>query len=208
MTRDAHPGKADLAAIFAGGEGRRMGGADKGAIILGGVPLWKRVSDRLQSQADAIAILARSEPSWLPDLGARLIQDAPETEGPPAGLLGALRFLEHHSGPDALLLTAPVDSPFLPQDLFAQLDSARRAANALAAIVRHAGRLQPVFGLWQAGCASAVEAAASQERTLYAIAARAGAIECEAWAGATPDPFANLNTPEDLAAAQQALRDS
>ncbi|MDP3740437.1 MAG: molybdenum cofactor guanylyltransferase [Hyphomonadaceae bacterium] len=200
--------RADLAAIFAGGEGRRMGGVDKGALVLGGEPLWKRVSDRLGSQANAVAVLARTAPHWLGELGARLIQDAPEIGGPPAGLLGALRVLEDQNGPDALLLTAPVDSPFLPADLFAQLDAARRRENAPAAIVRYAGRFQPVFGLWRAGCASAVAAAAKHERTLYAIAARAGAIQCEAWAGVAPDPFTNLNTPEDFAAAQQVSGDS
>ena len=201
--------KADLAVIFAGGEGRRMGGLDKGALLLDGKPLWRVVSDRLSPQAGALAVVAPKAPAWLPELSsAQWIADARGLRGPPAAMLAALQFLETRSGPEALLLTAPVDSPFLPENLFTRLDATRRKAGTPAAIVRHNDRLQPVFGLWQAGSARAFATAAKLERALYAIAARAGAIECDAWADATPNPFTNLNTPEDLAAAQQALRDS
>jgi molybdopterin-guanine dinucleotide biosynthesis protein A len=200
--------RADLAAIFAGGEGRRMGGVDKATLMLGGRPLWRIASERLATQADALAVLAPKQPAWLEGLpGAQWIADAPELRGPPAGVLAALRFLERQQGSDALLLTAPVDSPFAPDNLFEKLDAARRHASAPAVIVRHAGRLQPVFGVWQAGCAAVFAAAAEHERTLHGIATRAGATACEAWADAAPDPFTNLNTPEDLAAAERAIGD-
>jgi molybdopterin-guanine dinucleotide biosynthesis protein A len=45
-----------------------------------------------------------------------------------------------------------------------------------------------------------------EDRALHRIAARVGAAECEAWTGRSPDPFANLNTPEDVAAAEVFLR--
>jgi hypothetical protein len=44
------------------------------------------------------------------------------------------------------------------------------------------------------------------ERALHRIAAKAGAVECEAWKGQSPDPFANLNSPQDVAAAETFLR--
>jgi molybdopterin-guanine dinucleotide biosynthesis protein A len=63
-----------------------------------------------------------------------------------------------------------------------------------------------VFGLWQAGCAAAVEEAVREERALHRIAEKAGAVACEDWGGQSPDPFANLNSPEDVAAAETFLR--
>jgi len=200
-------GKAELAAIFAGGAGRRMGGTDKGAIVLGGKPLFRIVAERLAPQAEKLAVLAPGEPPWLEEIpAARWIRDAAGKEGPGAGLLGALQFLEKEHGPDALLLAAPVDAPFLPVDLFEKLDAARRQADAPAAIVRHSGGLHPVFGVWRASCAGIVEQAMEQERALHRIALKAGAVECEAWTGAVPDPFTNLNSPEDVAAAETFLR--
>jgi molybdopterin-guanine dinucleotide biosynthesis protein A len=184
-----------------------MGGADKGAVVLGGKPLFQIVAERMAPQAEKFAVLAPAEPFWLGEIpGALWIRDGAGGEGPGAGLLGALRFLEKERGPDALLLTAPVDAPFLPADLFEKLDMARRKAGAPAAIVRHAGGLHPVFGLWRAACAGVVARTMEEERALYRIALRAGAVECEAWANANPDPFTNLNTPEDVASAETFLR--
>ena len=200
-------GLADMAAIFAGGEGRRMGGADKGALVVGGRPLWRRVAERLAPQARRLAVLAPAPPAWMKELGeATWIADAAETSGPGAGLLAVLHSLEKDAGPDALLVTAPVDAPFLPGDLFERLEAARVAAGAPAAIVRHAGGLHPVFGLWRADCAVAVEWALKDSRALHRVAAKAGAVECQAWTDQLPDPFANLNSPADVAAAETFLR--
>lgn len=195
-----------MAAILAGGEGRRMGGVDKGALVVGGQPLWRTVFERLAPQAVRLVVVAPIAPSWMAQADAPWIADAAHARGPAAGLLGALRLLEREQGADALLLTAPVDAPFLPEDLFEKLDAERKRAGSRAAIVRHAGGLHPVFGVWQAGCAPAVETALQEERALHRIAARAGAAECEAWEGWQPDPFANLNSPEDVAAAETFLR--
>jgi molybdenum cofactor guanylyltransferase len=198
--------KADLAAIFAGGAGMRMGGVDKGAISLGGKLLGERVAERLWPQARSLAVLSIEAPGWLANIsGALWIGDASEAKGPGAGLLAALRWLESERGPDALVLTAPVDAPFAPVDLFRKLDAARRQAGAPAAIVRHADGLHPVFGLWRADCAGPVADAMKHERALHRIASKAGAVDCEAWAGASPDPFTNLNSPEDVALAEKSL---
>ncbi len=184
-----------------------MGGVDKGALTVGGRPLWQIVVERFAPQGRELAVLAPAAPLWLTQAnGAIWIADADAAIGPGAGLLGALRWLESDHGPDALLLTAPVDAPFLPLDLFDELDALRRKTGAPAAIVRHAGGLHPVFGLWQAGCSRDVEAALGEERALHRIAARAGAVECGGWEGQSPDPFANLNSPEDVAAAETFLR--
>ena len=200
-------GLADMAAIFAGGEGRRMGGVDKGALVVGGMPMWRRVSDRLSPQARGLAVIAPVRPAWMDGAASAMwIADAAVASGPGAALLGALRWLETEAGADALLLTAPVDAPFLPEDLFARLEAARVTAGAPAALVRHADGLHPVFGLWKAGCAQAVEQALQEERALHRIAAKAGAVECGGWQRGSPDPFANLNSPEDVAAAETFLR--
>jgi molybdopterin-guanine dinucleotide biosynthesis protein A len=203
---DGVTGRAQLAAIFAGGEGRRMGGLDKASLVVGGRPLWRIVVERLAPQAEMLAVLSPTAPSWVGQAGSLWIADASRARGPAAGLLGALEALEKEQGADALLLTAPVDGPFLPEDLFEKLENTRRRAGARASIVRHAGGLHPVFGVWQAGCAGAVEEALQEERALQRIAALIGAVECDAWGRQSPDPFANLNSPEDVAAAETFLR--
>jgi molybdopterin-guanine dinucleotide biosynthesis protein A len=149
-------------------------------------------------------VLAPAAPAWATEL--RWVADADVAGGPAAGLLAALQELEKEEGAEALLLTAPVDAPLLPLDLFDRLEAARRKSQARAAIARHGGGLHPVFGVWQAGCAGVIRAVLREEHALHRIAARAGATECEAWEGQSPDPFTNLNSPEDVAAAEAFLR--
>jgi molybdopterin-guanine dinucleotide biosynthesis protein A len=198
---------ADLAAIFAGGAALRMGGADKGAVLLAGKPLHQIVAARLAPQARALAVLAPQAPGWLASIpGSRWLPDIAEAKGPAAGLLSALRCLEEEQGGDALLLTAPVDAPFLPEDLFEKLQAAMLETGAPAAVARRADGLHPVFGLWRASCAASVDQALRDERALHRIATKAGAAACEGWTGASPDPFTNLNTLEDVAAAETLLR--
>src|SRR5689334_15728809 len=198
---------ADLAAIYAGGAGKRMGGADKGKLAVGGKTLWKIVSNRLAPQASGLAVMSHAPPDWLDGLpGGVWIADMTNRAGPAAGLIAALRHLDRERGRNALLLTSPIDAPFLPPDLFEKLDGVRRSANAPAAVVFHKGLTHPVFGLWTAGCADDVTEALRTERSLGRIARQIRAAECEAWVGATPDPFMNINTPEDRAAAEQVAR--
>ena len=201
------PGRAELAAIYAGGVGKRMGGADKGALTVDGQPLWKIVSTRLEPQAGGVAVLSHAPPDWFRSIpGGIWIADLPNRAGPAAGLLAGLRHLERELGRDALLLTSPIDAPFLPLDLFEKLDGVRRSTKAPAVVAYHKGMTHPVFGLWTAGCADDVAEALKDERSLGRIAERARAVECEGWVGSNPDPFMNINTPEDLAAAEQAVR--
>jgi molybdenum cofactor guanylyltransferase len=203
--------RADLAAIYAGGEGRRMGGVDKGALELGGRPLWRIVLEQLGPQTKAIAVLAPRRPTWLD--GFRLegvpdvmwIEDDPAIEGPAAGLIAALVVLEREVGPGGLLLTVPVDAPFVPGDLFRCLNEARGKTGANVVLASTSGRPHPVFGLWTAGSAAELAELATKDGALWRLAVRAGLAMCEAWEGRSPDPFTNLNTLADLAAAEAML---
>lgn len=194
--------KADLAIILAGGEGRRLGGADKGALAVGREPLWRRVADRLRPQAKQLAVVAPLQPAWLPEIpDAIWLADASSTRIGPAGALAAgLKRL----APGGRLLTSPVDAAFLPCDLHQRLAEASEAQNARVALAASGGASHPVFGLWSGSAAPAVlQAIESGEHSLRRLAALAGMVECEAWNGVTPDPFFNINTPTDLTAANE-----
>jgi molybdenum cofactor guanylyltransferase len=216
---NSSPLRADVAAIYAGGAGARLGGIEKGALQVDGVPLWRRVADRLRPQARVLFVLSPTRPDWMDDLGdARWISDAappvgdqkmdgrPVRNGPAGGLVAALRLIQTELGPDARLVTAPVDAPCLPADLFVRLETARLDAKSCVALAHHAGGQHPVFGVWQARCAGPVSTAfEAGERALHRLAAHAGATTCAAWSNAQPDPFLNINTPEDMAAVEAVM---
>lgn len=106
--------------LLAGGEGRRMGGLDKGLQLLRGMPLAAHVMRRLTPQVGTLLISANRHLDQYEQLGCRVIAD--EMSGFHGPLAGIHAGLLHCDTP--WMLTAPCDSPFLPHDLAQRLAEA------------------------------------------------------------------------------------
>ncbi|TKA94782.1 molybdenum cofactor guanylyltransferase MobA, partial [Cereibacter changlensis] len=103
-------------------------------------------------------------------------------------------------GADAVV-SASVDTPFLPGDLVPQL---WLAGDGGLTVAECGGRLHPTCALWPVSLRDDLRGwLASGEAKVMGFAARHGAAR----AGfSDPTGFMNLNTPEDIAAAEAALR--
>lgn len=129
--------------ILAGGQGRRMGGVDKGLQELQGRSMAAWVAERLAPQVDELLINANRNTERYAEFGYRVVADRiPDFAGPLAGLHAALSAATH-----PWVATAPCDSPFLPPDLVSRLASAMQAAHADLAVARTFDQPHPVFCL-------------------------------------------------------------
>ncbi|TNC74197.1 molybdenum cofactor guanylyltransferase MobA [Rubellimicrobium roseum] len=189
------------AVIVAGGLARRMGGGDKGLRPWGGGTVLSAIVARLRPQAGPLALNANGDPGRFAALGLPVLADPVEGRpGPLAGLLAAMLWAEG-LGADRVL-TVPGDAPFLPSDL-----ARRLAAAGAPAIAASAGRTHPVAGLWPVELAAPLRqdlAGGLRRVESFARAQGANAVEFPVPRGG-PDPFLNLNTPEDVAAALRWL---
>jgi molybdopterin-guanine dinucleotide biosynthesis protein A len=105
------------AVILAGGQGRRMGGADKGLVAYQGRPLIEWVLDALAPQVGEIVISANRNLDTYAAYGRRVLPDTlPDFSGPLAGVLAALDAVKAD-----WLLVVPCDTPHLPADLALRL---------------------------------------------------------------------------------------
>jgi molybdopterin-guanine dinucleotide biosynthesis protein A len=188
-----------VAVVLAGGQGRRMGG-DKALRLLDGRPLLAHVIARVAPQVDGVVISANGDPARLAGFGLPVVADTMAGHpGPLAGVLAGLLWVRAHRTDVSDLLVVPTDTPFLPPDLLARLRAGRGAA-ALACAAS-LGRVHPVVSLWRVGQALALGAAlAGGERRVMGWMERQGMAAVDF--PELPDPFANLNTPEELAQAQ------
>lgn len=189
--------------ILAGGEGRRMGGADKALLPLAGRPLLSHVADRFEPQVERLALSANGDPLRFAAFGFPVLTDEQGARlGPMAGLLAGLDWLATTGGTH--LATVSVDTPFLPCDLVPKLLMAGEATGGLA-ITESQGRAHPTCGLWPLGLRAPLRAALSAgERRIGQWAASHGAAHA-VFAGTDLDPFFNLNQPDDLARAEAWL---
>jgi len=129
--------------LLAGGQGRRMGGVDKGLVELRGRPMAQWVIERLAPQVDELLINANQNAERYARFGHEVFPDEiGGFAGPLAGLHAALARARH-----PLVVTAPCDSPFLPEDLVARLRAGLEAAGADLAVAKTFDQAHPVFCL-------------------------------------------------------------
>ena len=195
-----------LGVILAGGASSRMG-AEKTLEPLAGKPMLAHVIDRLAPQVTALALNANGDPARFARFGLAVFPDlaAPDAtrQGPLAGVIAAL----HFSGAQGYerLATVPGDTPFLPPDLIATLAAALQPQH-LFCLARGPNGLEPLFGLWRAAALAPLETAFAQgERAIYRLAKTLPHAEASLAASAGHNPFANINTPNEMAEAEAII---
>ncbi|MFH1044468.1 MAG: molybdenum cofactor guanylyltransferase MobA [Pseudomonadota bacterium] len=129
--------------ILAGGQGRRMGGVDKGLQIFRGKRLVDHVYERLAPQVGGIIVNANQNHDAYKTFGVRVVSDAiGNFAGPLAGLHAGLSVSRR-----PYLASAPCDSPFLPEDLVARLYAGLDGSGADVAVAKTGDQPHPVFCL-------------------------------------------------------------
>lgn len=131
------------AVLLAGGQGSRMGGVDKGLVELRGRPMAAWVIERLGPQVDELLINANQNAESYAAFGHKVFPDEIQGfAGPLAGLHAALSRASH-----PLVVTAPCDSPFLPEDLVPRLLAGLIKDDADLAVAKTFDQAHPVFCL-------------------------------------------------------------
>lgn len=199
------------ALVLAGGQGRRMGGVDKGLQLFHGRTLTAIALERLRLQAGGapgqIAISANRSLALYAAMDVPVWPDTvADFAGPLAGFLGALRQCRQRFD---YVLSVPCDSPRFPLDLLQRLSQGMVEQQAdiampLAPEIQPDGSVrlhpQPVFCLMRTHLADSLQAfmdaggrkigawTASHRQTKVAFDQR----------GDDARAFANANTLDDL----------
>ena len=185
-----------MALLLAGGESRRMG-SDKAAIEIDGQSMLARTASLAEAVAETVWVSVRTEAGA--DALRRLwpmIEDAPEGQGPLAGILAALR---HRSDADWLVLACD-----LPRLDGATLEALRAGAAdqpdapAVAMRSERDGTPEPLCAIWRPAMRPRIEAQLADDRRC----ARRCLLDAEVTLvdAVTHGALANMNAPEDLAA--------
>lgn len=185
-------------AVLAGGEGRRMGGVDKGLVELRGRPLVTWALDALRPQVGHLLINANRSLDSYREFGLPVVADSGDGfQGPLAGMLAVLTAADTE-----FVLTVPCDAPRVPADLAARLGAALLQEDAEIAVAHANGRRQSVHTLMRRSVRDRlVVAIADGERKIawWQDAQHCVLVPCDDIAEA----FANINTPQERDALEQ-----
>lgn len=184
--------------VLAGGQGRRMGGVDKGWTRLQDKPLILHVLSRLAGQTRSVLINANRTLDAYEQLGYPVITDLEgDFKGP---LMGILSGLSAASTPWAMVV--PCDTPALPEDLVTRMIAG--IGDRDIAVAHDGERAHPVIALMRCDLAPDLrEALAAGERKIDRWYARHD--WCHVDFSDQSEAFINLNSPEDKANLSQRL---
>jgi molybdenum cofactor guanylyltransferase len=129
--------------ILAGGRATRMGGVDKGLVLLNGRPMIAWVIDVLRPQVAELLVNANRNLDRYRDFGWPVVDDGDrEFRGPLAGIASGLR-----AAATPYVAFSPCDSPLVCDDLVSRLHAALSDDGTRIAVAHDGERLQPVFAL-------------------------------------------------------------
>ena len=183
--------------ILAGGRSRRMAEEDKGLLPLQGRPLIQHGIERLKPQLAELLISANRNRESYAGLGFPVIADTEAVfAGPLAGMLAGLKAMHGE-----WLQCVPCDNPALPEQLVAQLSQALAQQRQYLAVPRWQNRLQPVYCLLHRSLAGSLQDyLARGERKVLDWMEQQDYCAVDF---ADDDCFMNINTPQELQAAQR-----
>ena len=187
--------------VLAGGQGRRMGGRDKGLIEFDGREMVAWVLDALRPQVRDVMISANRNIDRYSRSGARVIADMEQDyAGPLAGLSAGL-----HAAGTPYLAVVPCDGPFVPTNLVSRLATAFGNGDLEIAEAHDGEKLHPTFALLDKKVLPDMDAYLAgggrkvQEFYFMRKFASVDFSDC-------PDAFLNINTPEDMQYAHSNIR--
>lgn len=189
--------------ILAGGRATRMGGQDKGLIVLEGKPLITYVIARFKSQVQSLFISANRHQQIYAQLGqCPVLSDSiGHYDGPLAGMATTLS----QAATDYVVFV-PCDCPLFSSQLVRRLYDALIAAKADISVAHDGARPHPVIALLKRSlyldlCHFLHH---TPERKIRRWYQRHRLIEVDY--SDMPDSLININTPSDLVRVADILR--
>ena len=199
--------------ILAGGLSRRMGGGDKGLLMLGKTSIIERVIDKVSPQVGSLAININGDSSRFPDYKLPIIPDSIKGYlGPLSGILAGMEWAFKNG--NRYIATVAADTPFLPDDFIKRLHAMVKSKNLNIGIA--ASRIlstddvfmHPTFGIWEVGLKDDLRDALANDTRKIMFWAKKFRLDYYYFdtSDKLSDPFFNINTPDDLAKAKCRLK--
>ena len=131
------------AIILAGGQGKRMGGKDKGLVKFCSHSLIQSVIKKILPQVEHVMINANRNIAEYEAFGYPVIPDTINNfQGPLAGFMAAM-----NSVTTDYIVCVPCDGPMLSDELVNRLASRLQEESADIAVAHDGRRMQPVYAL-------------------------------------------------------------
>ncbi len=200
------------AVILAGGKNLRMQGTHKLFLKLGGETLFSLIHRTVSPQVKQTVLSFNDDHPELQGISTPVIKDFPSNtmEGPLAGIVSSLTWLDLQQSDAEWLLSIPGDTPILPSDLLQQLSHASAQAGSIACFSSYQNRKHFLTALWHRSVLPMLaDYLNTRQRSAKGVLAKINACTTDIKHSnntSEQNPsllFFNINTPADLSQASQ-----
>lgn len=191
-----------LGVALCGGRSSRMGADKSGLQVRPGVTQLEYTVQLLGAVCEEVALcVGREASSSNFPAGFQIVEDAPEVEGPMAGVLAALRASARRP-----VLAVACDMPFLEARHLVQLVNRRDPEKRATAFLAGDGSPDPMCALYEPSCLPALEASA--RRGWSSLRRFLAEAEVERVEADDPAFLASVNDPAALAEARARFQEN
>ena len=186
--------------ILAGGQGRRMGGCNKGLLPVNGQPLVSYAAANLQPHVGKILVNSNNSQKDYQQLGFEVIDDGEFAHlGPLAGILAGVR-----AANTPFIAISACDQLYLPAHVYPDLlQAAQSNVNGLA-VARDSERLHPTCAVVSVSAATGLEDFLRRRQLRVGLWFQQAAATEVTFAGVN---FHNINAPEDVLKVERPNQD-
>lgn len=186
-----------VGAVLAGGRSIRMQRPDKFFMQLNGKPLLQHSLDLARPQVNELIICANGDLTRFQDYAELAIADPFDGyEGPLAGIISAMQWVQKTQKPYSWLVTFPSDTPYFPESMVTDLMHCAIHQGKTVVYPHCDNRSHYAFALWSTALLKTLQKHFNEgQRSLKGIIHQQtfGVVDYPK----TPLLFENINTPQD-----------
>ena len=194
-----------LGVVLAGGKSQRFG-EDKCQVKLGDRLLIDYILSEITDEFEEILLVANNSINFKKSKNITLINDFKKNLGPLGGVLTAMKWVKENNKNYQWISTFPADTPFFKTHILKKFLQAINFNENKLFFIKSNNTRHNIFGLWSIDLLDKLEDDLDKGERKVEIWANSIGVKSIDMHFENKDPFFNINTKEELAKAEEILK--
>ena len=194
-----------LGVVLAGGKSQRFG-EDKCQVKLGDRLLIDYILSEIIDEFEEVLLVANNSINFKKSKNITLINDFKKNLGPLGGVLTAMKWVKENNKNYQWISTFPADTPFFKTHILKKFLQAINFDENKLFFIKSNNTQHNIFGLWSIDLLDKLEEDLDKGERKVEIWANSIGVKSIDMHFENKDPFFNINTKEELAKAEEILK--
>jgi molybdenum cofactor guanylyltransferase len=194
-----------LGVVLAGGKSQRFG-EDKCQVKLGDRLLIDYILSEIIDEFEEVLLVANNSINFRKSKKITLINDFKKNVGPLGGVMTAMKWVKENNKNYQWISTFPADTPFFKKCILKEFLQTINFDEGKLFFIKSNNTRHNIFGLWSINLLDKLEEDLNKGERKVEIWANSIGVKSVDMHFENKDPFFNINTKEELATAEEILK--